>query len=240
MSKFTAIILAAGHGKRMNSSVAKQYMLLAERPLLYYSLKAFQESDVDEIVLVVGSSEEKYVLDNVIVPYSFTKVKRLVVGGKERYHSVYEGLKAVRSSDYVLIHDGARPFVTKSMICSIMEEVKDCDACIVGVPSKDTVKIVNEQGYVVDTPNRNYVRNVQTPQAFSYQLINGAYEKLMSSESYDVTDDAMIVELMTKHPIRLLLGSYDNIKITTPEDILIAEGIAKRVGLDENGVIFSY
>jgi 2-C-methyl-D-erythritol 4-phosphate cytidylyltransferase len=234
MSNFTAIILAAGHGKRMNSSVSKQYMLLSGKPVLYYSLKAFQESDVDEIILVVGLGEENYVLDNLINHYSFAKVKKLVVGGRERYHSVYEGLKAVKSSNYVLIHDGARPFVTKSMIHSMMEEVIDCGACIVGIPSKDTIKIVNEQGYVVETPNRKRIWNVQTPQAFSYPIINEAYEKLMISGTCDVTDDAMVVELMTKHSIRLMSGSYDNIKITTPEDILIAEGIVKRMGLDKN------
>jgi 2-C-methyl-D-erythritol 4-phosphate cytidylyltransferase len=233
MSKFTAIILAAGRGKRMNSSVSKQYMLLENRPVLYYTLKAFQESDVDDIVLVVGRGEENYVIDNLISHYSFTKVKKLVIGGQERYHSVYEGLKVAKSSDYVLIHDGARPFVTKSMIHAMMKEVIDCDACIVGIPLKDTIKIVNEQGYIIDTPNRKQIWNVQTPQVFSYPLIMEAYEKLMISGTCEVTDDAMVVELMTKHPIRLVPGSYDNIKITTPEDILIAEGILKRVGLEE-------
>lgn len=229
MSKYTAIVLAAGHGKRMNSSVAKQYLLLAERPILYYSLKAFQESDIDEIILVVGAGEEEYVKETIVNAYSLSKVIKVISGGQERFHSVYEGLKAIDQTDYVLVHDGARPFITIATINSMMEEASEYQACILGVPSKDTVKIVNEQGYVTDTPKRKHVWNIQTPQAFSFSLLCEAYEKLIISGIQDVTDDAMVVELMTSHSVRIIQGSYDNIKITTPEDISIAEDILKRM-----------
>ena len=234
MSKFTAIILAAGHGKRMNSTVAKQYLLLADKPILYYSLKAFQESEVDEILLVVGAGEEEYVQQTIVNAYSFSKAIKIVAGGQERFHSVYEGLKAVDSTDYVLIHDGARPFITIDKIHALMEEVSELQACILGVPSKDTVKIVNEHGYVIDTPKRKHVWNVQTPQAFTYSLLNEAYEKLMISGINDVTDDAMVVELMTSHSVRIILGSYDNIKVTTPDDISVAGDILTRMEMDKS------
>lgn len=234
MNKFTAIILAAGHGKRMNNVIAKQYMMLAGKPILYYTIKAFQESDIDDIVLVIGAGEEDYVRETLISPYQFSKISKVVVGGAERYLSVYEGLKKTEFSDYVLIHDGARPFVTRSTIHSVMNEVKECNACVVGVPSKDTVKIVNDQNYVVDTPNRNYVWNVQTPQAFSFPLLKEAYEKLVNLGVSEVTDDAMVIELMTEHSVRMVYGSYDNIKITTPEDITLGESIIKRQELDKN------
>ena len=233
MSKVTAIILAAGYGKRMNSAIAKQYMMLANRPILYYTMKAFQESDIDDIVLVVGAGEVNFVIDTIVKPYQFSKVSKVVVGGKERYHSVYEGLKAIPLCDFVLIHDGARPFVTKSLIHSIMKEVRECNACIAGVPSKDTIKIVDDLGFVKETPKRNYVWNVQTPQAFSYPLLWDAYEKLMQLDVIDATDDAMVIELMTEHAIRIISGNYDNIKITTPEDMPLAEAILKRIGLDK-------
>ncbi len=229
MSKYTAIILAAGHGKRMNSTVAKQYLLLADKPILYYSLKAFQESDIDEVLLVVGEGEEEYVKETIVNAYAFSKVKKVVPGGKERFLSVHEGIKAIDMTDYVLIHDGARPFITIDKINSMLKDVSEFKACILGVPSKDTVKIANDQGYVTDTPIRKHVWNIQTPQAFSFRLLREAYEKLIISGIQDVTDDAMVIELMTSHSVRIIQGSYDNIKITTAEDISVAEDIVKRL-----------
>jgi 2-C-methyl-D-erythritol 4-phosphate cytidylyltransferase len=218
----------------MNSAVAKQYLMLADKPILYYSLKAFQESDIDEILLVVGAGEEDYVNESIVKAYSFSKVIKVVAGGQERFHSVNEGLNAIDMTDYVLVHDGARPFITIDKIHSMMEEVVELRACILGVPSKDTIKIVNEHGYVIDTPKRKQVWNVQTPQAFSYSLLSEAYEKLMISGIHDVTDDAMVVELMTSHSVRIILGSYDNIKITTPEDLAVAGDILKRLEMDKS------
>lgn len=227
MSKYTAIVLAAGSGKRMNTIVHKQYLLLDGKPILYYSLKAFEDSRVSEIVLVTGDGEEEYCQKEIIQKYGLQKVCHVVKGGKERYHSVYEGLKAVRKTDYVLIHDGARPFIDKDIIERSIETVEKYQACVVGMPAKDTIKIVDELGFAADTPDRERVWQVQTPQTFSYSLIMQAYEKLMACNKRQVTDDAMVLEQMTNQTVKLIAGSYRNIKITTPEDLLVAETYLK-------------
>lgn len=227
MSKYTAIVLAAGSGKRMNTIVHKQYLLLDGKPILYYSLKAFEDSRVSEIVLVTGDGEEEYCQKEIIQKYGLQKVCHVVKGGKERYHSVYEGLKAVRKTDYVLIHDGARPFIDKDIIERSIETVEKYQACVVGMPAKDTIKIVDELGFAADTPDRERVWQVQTPQTFSYSLIMQAYEKLMACNKRQVTDDAMVLEQMTDQTVKLIEGSYRNIKITTPEDLLVAETYLK-------------
>jgi len=221
--KTTAIVLAAGSGKRMNSKVHKQYLLLQDKPVLYYSLKAFEDSAVDEIVLVVGAGEVDYCKKEIIEKYNMQKVRAVVEGGKERYHSVYEGLKAAGDSDYVLIHDGARPFVSQSIIERTIGAVCEYKACVVGMPVKDTIKIVDEQTFAKETPNRSLVWMVQTPQAFSYSLIYDAYTRMLKQEDVGITDDAMVVERMTDYKVKLIEGSYQNIKITTPEDLDVAE-----------------
>ena len=213
--KNTAIILAAGKGKRMQSDVPKQYLLLEGHPVLFYSIRAFEESFIDEIILVTGKDE--------VDKYGFQKVKKIVAGGKERYHSVYEGLKAIEHADYVYIHDGARPFVTNEILERVRKEVEKHKACVVGMPVKDTIKIAGEGNLVKDTPDRKNVWQIQTPQTFSYALVKEAYDKLMKKEDDGITDDAMVVEKMLQHPIRLVEGSYENIKSTTPEDLRIGE-----------------
>ena len=223
MEKFVAVVLAGGSGKRMNADVRKQYLLIKEKPVLYYSLKAFEDSAVDEIVLVVGAGEIDYCRQEIVEKYGFRKVKSIVTGGKERYHSVFEGLKAVQNADYVLIHDGARPFVDDEIIHRTMSAVKEYQACVVGMPVKDTIKIADDKQYAKETPERKYVWMVQTPQAFSYHLIYDAYEKMLQNENTAITDDAMVLESMTSHQVRLIEGNYRNIKITTPEDLLVAE-----------------
>lgn len=221
--KTTAIVLAAGSGKRMNTKVHKQYLLLKEKPVLYYSLKAFEDSQVDDIVLVVGAGEIEYCRKDIVEKFGFQKVKAIVEGGKERYHSVYEGLKQATDTDYVLIHDGARPFVSQPIIERTIEAVCEHQACVVGMPVKDTIKIVDENTYAKETPNRSTVWMVQTPQAFSYALIYDAYTKMLEDEDAAITDDAMVVERMTDYKVKLIEGSYQNIKITTPEDLNVAE-----------------
>lgn len=228
MSKFTAIILAAGQGRRMKSDIAKQYLLLNKKPVLFYAIQAFEQSHVDEIILVVPEGEEEYVRETILEPNSFKKVKQLVVGGKERYDSVYSGLGVAQGADYVLIHDGARPLITPEVINQTIQTVCDTKACVVGVPVKDTIKIVNSEGIVVDTPAREYVWSIQTPQAFSFELIDKAYNQFMQLTEKSVTDDAMVLEQMLSYPIKIVHGSYENIKITTPEDISIAEGILRQ------------
>ena len=221
--KYAAIVLAAGSGKRMNSKVHKQYLIIQDRPVLYYSLKAFEDSAVDEIVLVVGKGEEKFCRKEIVDKYGISKVKAIVEGGRERYHSVFEGLKQTRDADYVLIHDGARPFVNQDIIRRCMQEVQKYQACVVGMPVKDTIKIADEEGYAKQTPDRKNVWMIQTPQTFSYALIYEAYEEMLKTEDTAITDDAMVLERIKGKKSKLIEGSYRNIKITTPEDLLIAD-----------------
>lgn len=220
--KYAAIVLAAGSGKRMNSKVHKQYLIIQDRPVLYYSLKAFEDSAVDEIVLVVGKGEEEFCRKEIVDKYGISKVKAIVEGGKERYHSVFEGLKQTSDVDYVLIHDGARPFVNQDIIRRCMQEVQKYQACVVGMPVKDTIKIADEEGYAKQTPDRKNVWMIQTPQTFSYALIYEAYEEMLKTEDTAITDDAMVLERIKGKKSKLIEGSYRNIKITTPEDLLIA------------------
>lgn len=227
-----AIVLAAGQGKRMNSAVQKQFLLLNGRPLLLYSLEAFQKSKIDRIILVTGKEEIEYCREEITVPYGITKVDTIVAGGRERYHSVYEGLKAAEGCEEILIHDGARPLVTEKMIHDALDGARKYGACIVGMPVKDTIKVSDQEGFVVSTPDRSYLWQIQTPQAFHYSWIRGAYDRLFSREEYQqgVTDDAMVLETMTDHRVRLMEGSYGNIKVTTPEDMAVASALLNRNG----------
>ncbi|MGI6010817.1 MAG: 2-C-methyl-D-erythritol 4-phosphate cytidylyltransferase [Ruminococcus sp.] len=222
--KCTAIVLAAGKGKRMGTRVQKQYLEVCGKPVLYYTLKCFQESPViDEVILVTGKEEIEYCREKIVKNYHFTKVSGIVAGGDQRYDSVYEGLKICQNCNYVFIHDGARPFVDEEILEEALAAVREYGACVAAVPSKDTVKIVNDDGIISDTPDRNKVWIVQTPQVFSYELIRGAYDKMMKLPHSHVTDDAMVVEWMEKRPVKVTKGSYYNIKITTPEDMQLAE-----------------
>lgn len=224
-----AVILAAGSGKRMGSNTKKQYMLIAGKPIIYYPLKTFQESFVDEIVLVVSPGDIAYCKKEIVERYGFSKVRHIVEGGKERYHSVAIGLDHINSCEFVFIHDGARPVVTKDILERALCCVREFKACVVGMPVKDTIKIADKEGFIASTPDRKLVWTIQTPQVFSLPLIKEAYHSLMQKEKallkegLSVTDDAMVVETLTGHPVRLVYGSYENIKITTPEDIQIAE-----------------
>lgn len=152
----TAIVLAAGQGKRMGTKVHKQYLLLADRPVLYYSLKAFEDSPlIDEVFLITGAGEEEYCREKIVNPYHFTKVSRIMHGGAERYHSVWNGLQELEEHGYVFIHDGARPFVDSGIIERAYEEVREHKACVVGMPVKDTIKMADEHGNVETTPDRS-------------------------------------------------------------------------------------
>lgn len=227
--KGTAIVLAAGRGTRMKSSVQKQYMLIHGKPVLYYSLRAFEESPyIQDIIVVTGETEIEYCRKEIVEKYGFSKVTDIVAGGKERYHSVYAGLLACRGTDYVYIHDGARPFVDGEMIARTYEEVCRSGACVAGMPVKDTIKIADADGCIESTPNRNMVWMVQTPQVFAYQIVRRAYDLQMEHENPLITDDAMVVEQMLGHKVRLVEGSYRNMKITTPEDIPLAEVLCRQ------------
>ena len=198
------------------------------RPVLYYSLKAFEDSElIDEIILVTGSGEEEYCRKEIIDKYGLFKVKKIVSGGAERYDSVWNGLQETKADGFVFIHDGARPFVDEEIIRRGYECVSADRACVAGMPAKDTVKIADENGFVADTPDRSKVWIIQTPQVFETALVKEAYRLLMEKGHSAVTDDAMVVEQMLHFPIRLFYGSYENIKITTPEDLGTAEGFLK-------------
>lgn len=221
-AKCTAIVLAAGQGKRMGTKVQKQYLELNEKPILYYSLHTFEQSHlIDEIVLVVGEKQVEYCRDEIVSKYQMKKVNKIVEGGAERYISVLHGLQEV-DAEYVFIHDGARPFVDEATLERAYDAVEKCGACVVGMPVKDTIKHSDSEGFVAGTPDRSSLWMIQTPQVFEAMLIKQAYEKLMKQEQITVTDDAMVVEQMLGGKVKLVEGSYQNIKITTPEDLLIA------------------
>lgn len=203
----TAIVLAAGQGKRMGTKVHKQYLELAGRPILYYSLKAFEESAViDEILLITGAGEEDYCRREIVDKYKITKVSRILQGGAERYHSVWNGVQELKEDGYVFIHDGARPFVDEEIISRAFQEVQVHKACVVGMPVKDTIKVADKNEFVEKTPNRSSLWMVQTPQVFENHIVRGAYSMLMRESYINVTDDAMVVEQMLKYPIKLVMG----------------------------------
>ena len=224
----TAIVLAAGQGKRMHSKVQKQFLEIQGYPVLYYSLRCFQESPlIQDIILVTGEESISCCKEEIVQKYGFTKVSAVIPGGKERYDSVYAGLCECRDCEYVLIHDGARPFVTEEILKRGLQKVKETGACVIGMPSKDTVKLSDEEGYVKETPNRKCVWTIQTPQIFLYALIREAHDSIRQKDMSKITDDAMVVEQETGAKVALAEGSYQNIKITTPEDLDIAEAFLK-------------
>lgn len=219
-----AIVLAAGQGKRMQSKVQKQFLEIKNHPVLYYSLRTFQNSSlIDGIILVTGADMVDYCKSEIVEKYGFSKVERVIAGGEERYDSVYEGLLACENCDCVFIHDGARPFITEEIIERGWEGVQKSGACVIGMPSKDTVKLSDGKGFVKETPKRSEVWNVQTPQIFRYDLIRAAHDSIRKKDRKNVTDDAMVIEQESGVPVWLEKGSYYNIKITTPEDLLTAE-----------------
>lgn len=228
--KCTAIVLAAGRGKRMNSKIQKQFLHIQGHPVIYYSLKCFQECPwINDIILVTGEEEIEYCRGEIVEKYGFEKVSSITAGGKERYHSVQNGLKMCRDTDFVFIHDGARPFITREILERGLECVRRCGACAAGMPSKDTIKIVDAQDVVQSTPDRRYVWNVQTPQVFEYRLVSEAYNLALQGECTGITDDAMVVEKYGGHGVTLYKGSYENIKITTPEDLGVAAVFADNI-----------
>lgn len=225
----TAIILAAGQGRRMGTETQKQYLEILGKPVLCYSLEVFQKSEIiDDIIIVVGKGQEEYCEKEIVEKYQIQKVKKIVSGGAERYHSVWNGLKELQESGHVFIHDGARPFVDEEMIKRAYENVLQYKACVVGMPVKDTMKIADSSRFAQETPDRNRVWSVQTPQVFETAIIKNAYEILLKQEDNSVTDDAMVVEKTLGKKVKLVQGSYENIKITTPEDLDIARVFAKK------------
>lgn len=226
-AKVTAIVLAAGKGSRMNSDVPKQYLTLLGKPVLFYSLQAFEQSDVDEIILVTGSGEQEYCKKEIVEKYHFNKVAHIVEGGAERYHSVHRGLWSAKDVDYVMIHDGARPLISVEVINKAIETVKVTGACVVGMPVKDTIQVVNDACEIESTPDRRCTWIAQTPQCFSFELALSSYNKAIECGDASITDDAMVARKYGGACVTMLEGGYENIKVTTPEDIPVAECFLK-------------
>lgn len=224
--KYTAIVVAAGQGKRMGTQIQKQFLDLGEgKPVLYYSLNCFQKSPlIDEIILVTSQGGIAFCQKEIVEKYNLNKVAKIIPGGRERRDSVCQGLKQCTDADYVLIHDGARPFVTEEILQKVVDAVRVHKACAVGVPAKDTVKLLDEQGFVRETPDRNQTWLVQTPQAFAYSLICEAHAFIDKHPTESVTDDAVVVERSGLARVKMVLGDYSNLKITTPEDLETAKG----------------
>ena len=233
-----AIILAGGSGSRMGSDTPKQLMKLMGKEIIYYPLATFcKDPLVDEVILVSRKEDIPYYRTEMIDKYGFDKVTRICPGGEMRYYSVYSGLSAIEPDEdelenIVLIHDGARPFVTHEMIRTSVETVRSgYAACTVGMPVKDTIKVASEiSGTVMgtETPDRSTLYQIQTPQTFTYSLLARAYEKLMREDNRKITEDTMVVETYGGTISRIIPGSYENIKITTPEDLLIAQIFAEK------------
>lgn len=240
----TAIVLAAGNGSRMKSTVAKQYMILNGKPLIWYALNTIETSEIiDDCILVTGADDLDYVRKEIVEKYGFHKVVNITAGGAERYLSVGNAIdvlagdtmKMPNREGYVFIHDGARPFLTEEILRNTYEGVQKYHACVAAMPVKDTVKLADEEGFAAFTPDRRLVWTIQTPQVFDTQLIVEAYQKLRSNQEkwaekgIPVTDDAGVVELFTDQKVKLVQGSYQNIKITTPEDISTAKSFLHEV-----------
>ncbi|MCD7905346.1 MAG: 2-C-methyl-D-erythritol 4-phosphate cytidylyltransferase [Clostridiales bacterium] len=216
MSKTGAVIVAAGTGKRMGADIPKQFILLNDKPILLHTAEKFERcSGISEIVVVTGKDNISLTED---ILKNIKKLKAVVPGGAARQDSVYNGLQALSpDTDYVLIQDGVRPFTENKDILKIIKEVKLYKACVMGVRTKDTIKICTPEGFVTDTPQRALLWNAQTPQAFETALIKEAYKQIRE-KGISVTDDAMAAEYMGVR-VKMTEGSYSNIKITTPEDL---------------------
>lgn len=217
----SAIILAGGKGKRMGAKISKQYIELNGKPILYYTLNRFAAcKEIDKIILVLPKDEIEYCNKEILKKYSL-KVDMIVEGGKERQDSVYNALQKINDSEIVLIHDGARPFVSEKIIKDGIKYASLYGAAAPGVMPKDTIKVIDENGFSDSTPDRSKLLAIQTPQTFKIEMIKECHNRV-KRDNISVTDDTMVVELYN-HKVYLYNGEYTNIKVTTPEDLILAE-----------------
>ena len=222
----TAVIVAAGKGRRMGTEVSKQFLPLCGKEILAHSVEKFEKAEnIRDIVLVTGEDSLQDVRD-MAQEYGWKKIVSVVEGGKERQDSVWNGLQAVSDdTDIVLIHDGVRPFVTEDILDHSIETAVEMGGCVAGVPAKDTIKVCNSENIAVATPDRSTLWQIQTPQTFRKELIMQAYQKA-KEDGFVGTDDASLAEY-SGCPVKVIMGSYRNIKITTKEDLLIGEAFLK-------------
>ena len=220
----SAVIPAAGQGIRMGAKKNKTYLDLKGKPILAHAIEEFEKLEiVKEIIVVIQEDEIELCQLDVLEPYQYKKVQ-LVLGGKTRQESVYKGLLAVdKRCDLVMIHDGARPMINQEVLLECIDETMRHQASVVAVPAKNTMKIVGNNGFVISTPKRETIFEVHTPQTFDYKLIVKAHEHAIE-QNFVGTDDASLVEAMGI-PVYIIKGNYSNIKITTPEDLVFAEGL---------------
>lgn len=236
--KIAAIVPAAGLGKRFGEEKNKPFYLLLDKPLIIRTLEALQSVEEIAEIIPVLKEDDLIVCGDLVEQHNITKVKRIVPGGQERQDSVYNGIKILdNNTSIVLVHDGARPLIEADLIRRALAELKDCDGVVAGVPVKDTIKEVHGSSLIAyrkgtvpeytvkQTLNRNILWAIQTPQVFFHKKIRDAYVKA-AADKYYATDDAALVEHYGGK-IKVIMGSYRNIKITTPEDILIAEALLK-------------
>ncbi|NMA68135.1 MAG: 2-C-methyl-D-erythritol 4-phosphate cytidylyltransferase [Desulfitobacterium sp.] len=225
--KVGVVIPAAGQGKRMGAPINKQFLLLAGRPILSHTLDIFEESDYVEEIVIVCSQADRRRIEELVRQEGFKKVSAIVLGGKERQESVFAGLKAISPSiERVAVHDGARPLLTCFQLDCFLAETEKFRAALMAVPVKDTIKLIDESGRVQETPPRNLLRAIQTPQVFERKLLAEAHEKALEA-GYLATDDGALVEWLG-YPVHTLPGSTENIKITTPEDLVFATSILEK------------
>ena len=222
----TAVIVAAGKGKRMGTEISKQFLPLCGKEILSHTVEKFEAAnDIRDIVLVTGQDSLQDVRD-MVQEYNWKKVVSVVAGGKERQDSVWNGLQAVNAdTEIVLIHDGVRPFVTEEILKDSIETAMEMGGCVAGVPAKDTIKVCNEENIAVATPDRSTLWQIQTPQTFRKELILQAYAQA-KEDGFTGTDDASLAE-HSGYPVKVIMGSYRNIKITTKEDLLVGEAFLK-------------
>src|SRR5699024_563401 len=226
--KFVSVIIAAaGMSNRMGSKINKQFISIDNKPILAHTIEKFEICNyVDEIIVVAKDEEIEYCKREIVKKYGFNKVSKVVRGGKTRQDSAYNGLLGLNEkAGIVLIHDGARPFVKNENIVDGIKGVLKYDACVIGVPVKDTIKVVGSDNDVDKTPNRDKIWAAQTPQCFKHAIIMEAYEKAIKN-GFVGTDDSMLVE-RAGYEVKMVMGSYENIKITTPEDLIVAESLLK-------------
>ncbi|MCB8815643.1 2-C-methyl-D-erythritol 4-phosphate cytidylyltransferase [Desulfosporosinus shakirovi] len=224
MANIGIVIPAAGQGKRMGAGYNKQFLMLMEKPILAHTVRLFEESDFVSEIVIVGAEGDISVIKELVYYQEFHKVAAVCTGGVLRQDSVRAGVRALSPTiQRIVVHDGARPLLTLQAFHKFIEETREYSAAIMGVPIKDTVKRVDISGKVLDTLPRDYLRAVQTPQIFDREILEEAHQQA-ASVGYYGTDDASLLEWMG-HPVQMVEGMQENIKVTTPEDLLLAERI---------------
>ena len=228
LGRVAAIIPAAGQGKRMGGGTVKQFLPLLGKPVLAHTLAAFEAAAcITDVVLVVGDELVDACRNDIVAQYGFHKVRGIVAGGRERQDSVFNGLRSLGPGyELVVVHDAARPLITPAVLERAVAAARGRGSVVVAVPVKDTIKLVDDQGAVRETPDRGRLWAAQTPQVFPFEALLEAHHKARR-EGFIGTDDAALVERLGR-PVYVLEGSPENIKITTPEDLLLAESILGR------------